>query len=134
MTFTQCQGCASPACIANGECCFPKEAMHDADRDRDFERLRAFANEVIDLIWGCYDIDACEAQDLAEKHGLIRLVQFNPDIHTDTLGVGLEAGDSWYVAADFLRGPATASPAAPNDRATEEPEPLPEPLNPEGET
>lgn len=26
MTFAQCQGCASPACIVNGECCFPKGA------------------------------------------------------------------------------------------------------------
>lgn len=58
--------------------------------------LEAFAKEIIRISWeGCDGGDVI--QEIAEKHGLIERVGFNPKIHEDPTGGDMEPGDTWFV-------------------------------------
>ena len=57
--------------------------------------LEAFAKELIRASWeGCWD--GAEIQEIAEKHGLIKSVPFDPAKHTDSTGY-CGVGDPWFV-------------------------------------
>jgi phage protein D len=61
------------------------------------DQLTAFAMEIIRASWeGCDGGDII--QELAEKHGLIKRVPFDPAVHIDQTGF-CEAGDPWFVFA-----------------------------------
>lgn len=60
-------------------------------------QLAAFARDVLRSLWDGCDLDGADLQALAEKHRLIRCVPFDPDKHSDHLGVCPCPGDDWYV-------------------------------------
>lgn len=75
------------------------------------EGVRLFAKAVLrDGLWDGSSLDGADIQDLAEKHGLIENVGFDPEKHTDHYGVGLEAGDEWYQETSLLAQPTPPSP------------------------
>jgi hypothetical protein len=65
-------------------------------------QLARFARGVLATLWEGYDLDCCDIQDMAEEHGLIKCVPYDPDKHTDVLGVGPSPGDDWYVEVPGL--------------------------------
>lgn len=56
---------------------------------------KSFAREIIEGDGGDWggDWDGGSIQDLAVKHGIIRKVQYNPEVHPNY--VGAEPGDPW---------------------------------------
>lgn len=83
--------------------------MSDADT-----KLIDFAKAIIRLGWQG-DIGGDEVQELAEKHGLIAQVPFDPKVHNDP-DLCMEPGQPWYVFA----GPLTSD--FPNPLAHMRPE------------
>ncbi|PBB75191.1 hypothetical protein CK227_10390 [Mesorhizobium sp. WSM4308] len=64
--------------------------------------IEAFAKELIRASWeGCDGGDII--QEMAEKHGLIKSVPFDPAKHTDDTGYS-GIGDPWFVFAGPLAG------------------------------
>lgn len=65
--------------------------------------LAKFADAVLNYLWdGAVEIDAGDVQDLAVKYGLVYETKFDPDEHTDHEGVGVEAGDPWFMQCQWL--------------------------------
>ncbi len=60
-------------------------------------QLAAFSRAVLRSLWEGYPFDGEEIQDAALKHGLIHQVAFDPKVHVDHEGVGVEPGEDWYV-------------------------------------
>lgn len=75
------------------------------------DRLAKFFDAMMENVWDRSDPDGGDIQDLAEKFGLIERVDFNPDVHDDYYGVGLEPGDDWFQIAPDVRSVLSASPA-----------------------
>ena len=62
-----------------------------------------FAKAILTKYWDgdCGDIDGMDVQDLAEEHGVIVKVPYDPEKHGEEGGseFGIEPGDDWYVPA-----------------------------------
>ena len=58
----------------------------------DFEQ---FAKAIM-RSWPEGDVDGFELQDLAVKHGLLKMVPYSPDIHGSSEW-DADPGDDWYV-------------------------------------
>lgn len=66
--------------------------------------LLMFFKDITGLLWdGAVEIDAQDVQDIALKHGLIVKTEFDPETHTDHLGIGMEAGDEWFETAPSIK-------------------------------
>lgn len=66
-------------------------------------KLAGFAREVLGALWEGYDLDGADIQELGLKYGLITREAFDPEKHTDHLGVGVYPGDEWFVEIPALR-------------------------------
>jgi hypothetical protein len=60
-------------------------------------QLSAFAQAVLRNLWEGYDMDGSDIQEAGLKYGLIKRVGFDPEKHTDGLGVCPDPGDDWFV-------------------------------------
>jgi hypothetical protein len=60
---------------------------------------------------GMEDVDGGELQELLVKHGLYRIVPYDPDVHGSGGLEWIEAGDDWYVPTGIARAALTASKA-----------------------
>lgn len=67
--------------------------------------LREFALQVIDWAWEGYDPDGSDIQDLAEKHGLLAKVPYDPEKHNlpEWLEGEVQPGDDYYTFTDLLK-------------------------------
>jgi hypothetical protein len=60
------------------------------------ESLAQFAADIIRRhAWG-NDVDGGDVQEKAVQYGILRQVEFDPTIHEDAEGYGLEKGDPWF--------------------------------------
>lgn len=66
------------------------------------EGLARFAKVALDCLWDGYDLEGSDIQDAALQHGLIVQTAFDPNIHSDRHGVGVNPGDEWFVPAPWL--------------------------------
>jgi hypothetical protein len=77
----------------------------EADRDRlaaKNAKLKGFAKAAMILSWEGYTIDGLTFQDLAEEHGVIRRVSYDPTEHGPS---DIEPGEPWFVLSDALFEP-----------------------------
>jgi len=63
----------------------------------ELERLRAFAKAIIQVAWDGMSLDGSEIQDMAEAHGLVERVDFDPKIHKGPGTEYMEPGFDWFV-------------------------------------
>lgn len=67
------------------------------------DRLAKFFDHMMEVVWEHSDPEGADIQDIAEKLGLIQRVDFDPNIHSDHYGIGLEPGDDWFQLAPDIR-------------------------------
>lgn len=60
-------------------------------------KCAAFIGELMSMAWEG-DVDSCDVQDLALRHGVTVETLFHREEHDDG-GLGVEEGDTWYVLA-----------------------------------
>jgi hypothetical protein len=72
---------------------------------KDMAGLREFIRECVQAAFEGHGVDGGEIQDMAVKHGILRQVEFNPAIHTDSTGYS-EKGDPWFVYTDEFKADA----------------------------
>lgn len=65
------------------------------------DALANFAKEIIRISWEGCDADGGTIEELALKHDLVKVVEFDPKIHNDTNGCAI-VGDDWFVFAGPL--------------------------------
>lgn len=69
------------------------------------DALKNFAVDVLQWVFDGFDPDGSDIQDLAERHGLVRKVPFDPEKHNlpEWLEGEVEPGDDYFEFTEILK-------------------------------
>lgn len=59
--------------------------------------VEGFTASVLQSLWDAVGLDGEDIQALGLKFGVIKEVRFDPTVHVDAQGCGVEVDDPWFV-------------------------------------